>query len=348
MKTTLFFLTISLFSICTYSQSINKEDKNNVTVSRHVKAKNLATKNIVYYHVREIISSGFGGYETNYKVSDISLINTTDLGPNNKRIVTTSDGKVIDIAILSKEKSKSVYNESNTTELAIAKKPSQRPISKSLLASNLDVKKINTLNKDIKSIPSKDPEVQKLNIRNNTSILTTNLDAKVASTEVYSRPLLIESTPIENKSFISSTSKNTTVTPTNLNTKEAKYTPNQLNNYNSSSTINEVAENKDNKSDVVEIKNNQASNSKKFVMVNKMDTYEKIAEKGYKSIEIYKKLADAFYFEGQYSKAVKWYSELFSMTNKLDSKYYYHFAYSLKETGNIAKSNEIMLKMNLN
>ena len=73
-------------------------------------------------------------------------------------------------------------------------------------------------------------------------------------------------------------------------------------------------------------------------------TYERIAEKGYKSIEISQKLGDAYFYDGEYTKAAKWYGELFQMTTTLDSEYYDRFAYSLAAIGEKDKANEIIKK----
>ncbi|MGO4773888.1 hypothetical protein ACEN2I_19755, partial [Flavobacterium sp. W22_SRS_FK3] len=44
-------------------------------------------KNVLYYKVEEIKKVKYGASITRYKVSDISLISNTDLGPNNVRII---------------------------------------------------------------------------------------------------------------------------------------------------------------------------------------------------------------------------------------------------------------------
>jgi len=80
--------------------------------------------------------------------------------------------------------------------------------------------------------------------------------------------------------------------------------------------------------------------SEKFIYIHLIETYERVAEKGCKSIEIFQKLGDAYFFEGNYKKAVKWYGELFKMTTYLESQYYDRYAYSLRALGYIEKANE--------
>jgi len=82
----------------------------------------------------------------------------------------------------------------------------------------------------------------------------------------------------------------------------------------------------------------------RFIYVYLIKTYERIAEKGYKSIEIFQKLGDAYFFDGNYTKAVKWYGELFKMTTIVGSEYYDRYSYSLTAIGEKDKANEIIEK----
>ncbi|HEY6142447.1 MAG TPA: hypothetical protein VIV55_03330 [Flavobacterium sp.] len=84
--------------------------------------------------------------------------------------------------------------------------------------------------------------------------------------------------------------------------------------------------------------------TKKYVYIHLIKTYEKIAAKGYKSIEIFQKLGDTYFFDEQYSKAAKWYRELFEMTTNLEPEYYDHYIHSLTVIGEKEKANEIKKK----
>ncbi|UQD57113.1 tetratricopeptide repeat protein [Flavobacterium sp. K5-23] len=99
----------------------------------------------------------------------------------------------------------------------------------------------------------------------------------------------------------------------------------------------------------------QAQNGNKTINDNKqtnytnfeaIKTYERVAEKGYKSIDIFRKLGDSHYFNGDMTKAAKWYGELFIMTTNLESVYYYRYSDALKQTGNNDKSKEMFEKFN--
>jgi uncharacterized protein HemY len=84
----------------------------------------------------------------------------------------------------------------------------------------------------------------------------------------------------------------------------------------------------------------------KYVSVNVISTYERVAEKGYKSIDMFQKLGNSFYENFEYDKAARWYCELFAMTTDLDQKYYQQYAHSLKSIGQNGKANELMEKYN--
>ncbi len=81
-----------------------------------------------------------------------------------------------------------------------------------------------------------------------------------------------------------------------------------------------------------------------YAYINAIKTYERIAKKGYKSVEMFKKLGNSYYFNAELEKAEKWYEELFSMTQDVDAEYFYRYAQSLKATGQYAKADEMLLK----
>ena len=84
----------------------------------------------------------------------------------------------------------------------------------------------------------------------------------------------------------------------------------------------------------------------KYAFVNVTKTYERIAEKGYKSIDLFQKLGNAFYSDLNMPKAAKWYGELFAMTTDLDAVYYDQYAKSLFAIGENEKANIIVAKLN--
>lgn len=84
----------------------------------------------------------------------------------------------------------------------------------------------------------------------------------------------------------------------------------------------------------------------KYAYIDAIRTYERIAEKGYKSVEMFKNLGNSYYFNGELEKAAKWYTELFTMTSELENEYYYRYAQSLRSIGENEKANQILQKVN--
>lgn len=80
----------------------------------------------------------------------------------------------------------------------------------------------------------------------------------------------------------------------------------------------------------------------KFAYVDAIATYERIAEKGYKSAPVFERLGNAYYFNAELQKAARWYGDLFALTQDIPIEVYYRYAQSLKSIGNYAKSDEVM------
>ena len=49
-----------------------------------------------------------------------------------------------------------------------------------------------------------------------------------------------------------------------------------------------------------------------FAYIDAITVYENIVAKGYSSPDLLKKLANAYYFNAEFQKANKWYTELFA------------------------------------
>ena len=80
----------------------------------------------------------------------------------------------------------------------------------------------------------------------------------------------------------------------------------------------------------------------KYSYIDAIEIYEKVAEKGYKSVDLFEKLGNAYYFNGELDKASKWYGELFALNQEVDPEYYFRYAQALKAEGNYDKSNQYM------
>lgn len=84
----------------------------------------------------------------------------------------------------------------------------------------------------------------------------------------------------------------------------------------------------------------------KFIYIDATKTYEHVANKGYKSADMFQKLANSYYFNADLVNANKWYTELFAMNEALTPEYYYRYSQSLRAVGQYEKADEIMLLFN--
>lgn len=101
------------------------------------------------------------------------------------------------------------------------------------------------------------------------------------------------------------------------------------------------------KSEPVAVVNDETSRIKRdHLFINIIDIYERVAEKGYQSIYLFKELGNYYFFKNQMGKAARWYEELFAMTTDLEPVYYYRFGDALKKTGKTERGNAMVEKFN--
>lgn len=79
-----------------------------------------------------------------------------------------------------------------------------------------------------------------------------------------------------------------------------------------------------------------------YANIDILKTYERILEKGYKSTDMLKRVANSRFFDGDLAIAAKWYTMLFSITTDLEPVYYYRYAEALKSVGQNEKANGMM------
>jgi len=84
----------------------------------------------------------------------------------------------------------------------------------------------------------------------------------------------------------------------------------------------------------------------KYVEIDVIKTYIRVSGKGYKSVDLFKKIANNYYTNFELEKAVSWYCELFAMTSNLEFEYYYRYSESLKYIGQNKEAYEILKKFN--
>lgn len=88
-------------------------------------------------------------------------------------------------------------------------------------------------------------------------------------------------------------------------------------------------------------------NYENYAYIDAIKTYEKVANKGYKSADMFEKLANANYFNSKFDEAAKWYAELFAIdTVQMKTENYYRYAQSLRSINNNDKANEVMIEFN--
>lgn len=85
-------------------------------------------------------------------------------------------------------------------------------------------------------------------------------------------------------------------------------------------------------------------NYDKYAYVDAIKTYEKVADKGYKSVDIFQKLGNSYYFQSKLEQANKWYTELFALNQEIESEYYFRYSQTLKSIGDYKKADEMMEK----
>jgi len=79
---------------------------------------------------------------------------------------------------------------------------------------------------------------------------------------------------------------------------------------------------------------NRADKSyKQLGFIKASEIYEKVANKGYRSVELFEKLGNTYYFNAKYKEAAKWYKELFTLDSSVAPVYYRRYAQSLKAVG---------------
>lgn len=86
---------------------------------------------------------------------------------------------------------------------------------------------------------------------------------------------------------------------------------------------------------------------KKYESLSYIETTKKLlklVESGNTTPEVYKKLANSFYFNSKMEEASKWYGELLALDEVIEFEYFYRYAMSLKATGNYSEANKYMKK----
>ncbi len=79
-----------------------------------------------------------------------------------------------------------------------------------------------------------------------------------------------------------------------------------------------------------------------YAIIDIVNTYERILEKGYQSIDMLTRVANSRYFDGDLAKAAKWYTQLYALKKDQQPEFYYRYAQSLKSINQYDKAAEMM------
>lgn len=80
----------------------------------------------------------------------------------------------------------------------------------------------------------------------------------------------------------------------------------------------------------------------KYVEIDLLGTYERVLDKGYKSVDLLKKVGNSRFFVGDLEKAAKYYAQLFSLTTDLEAEYYYRYSQALFSIQETEKAKEML------
>jgi hypothetical protein len=80
----------------------------------------------------------------------------------------------------------------------------------------------------------------------------------------------------------------------------------------------------------------------KYADIDIIGTYERVIDRGYKTVDMLKRVGNSRFFGGDLVTAAKWYSQLFSLTTDLEAEYYYRYAQTLNSISEPEKAKEMM------
>tara|TARA_R110002049_G_scaffold222841_1_gene394471 strand:- start:2480 stop:4474 length:1995 start_codon:yes stop_codon:yes gene_type:complete len=83
-----------------------------------------------------------------------------------------------------------------------------------------------------------------------------------------------------------------------------------------------------------------------FAYVKTSEVLLEVANNGYKSSDLFQKLANSFYFQNKMEEASKWYGELMKLNEVIDPEYYFRYALALKGIKDYDGSDKWMEKFN--
>lgn len=73
-----------------------------------------------------------------------------------------------------------------------------------------------------------------------------------------------------------------------------------------------------------------------------IDIYTEIVSNGYTSTDIYRKMGDSYYFNGDLKEAALYYGKMVANSESVEPEYYFRYSHSLKATDNYKQASNIM------
>jgi outer membrane protein OmpA-like peptidoglycan-associated protein len=83
-----------------------------------------------------------------------------------------------------------------------------------------------------------------------------------------------------------------------------------------------------------------------FAFVDARKVYLDVANSGYKSENLFKKLGDSYYFNNELSQSLQWYQQLYNFQKKIDSEYLFRYAMALKSVKKYTEAQKILGEYN--
>lgn len=83
-----------------------------------------------------------------------------------------------------------------------------------------------------------------------------------------------------------------------------------------------------------------------FAYIKTSEVLLKVANDGYKSVDLFQKLGNSFYFNNKMEEAAKWYGELMAMDEIVEAEYYFRYAQALKSNEDYDQSDKWMQRFN--
>jgi N-acetylmuramoyl-L-alanine amidase len=309
-------LLCSVVSLLTFSGFAQEKE------SRHIRSKQVeevetpddladSDLTIVSYHVVETIKKAMGSSITTYDVTSLSMINSNDLGPNNTRIITP---KYVRTKSLKKAASPNAVGDAVPvpTKTLTAKEQAAKEEEAKIEAAITEVVKEEILKAEVaKKEAAKAEAVKEEAAKAEAAQKEATLAAEKAAEAAKVATAKVALTPTERATTepTAANPKMVAIPASKTGSEPAKVAPKKKENY---------------------------------VTIDIVNTYERVLEKGYKSVDMLMKVADRHFLNNELDQAAKWYNQLFELSKDQDAVHYYRYAKALEAINELEKSNEMM------